>query len=294
MTNERPGGLPYDIDAPTRSESVLLAGFDLRDASGFMVRLAPYPEVGVAWLWAVVIHPDGTSAAYNVDHLPTEVGPVDPDGEPATFRLVSPAVTMHRDGPRDHPESARLSLEADGHAGTSAPNEPGDVALAIDATFEPFPVSSSVATLAGRSEPHGRVRASLRIGDATHEFDGFGQWHEQLQDQPRFRAGFRYACLVGEFESLVALQVARGGRGWRRDPDGLRELSRVSIEPDGADGWVVEVDDSEGTHRYRSAVRHRWTLPLYGRPWRGTRVTTTGVHGPLAGMVNEFDPEGEW
>ena len=279
----QPDCLPYDIEQPVRSEAVLLAAFAPSDGHGFTIRLCRYPTASIAWLWVQSFLPDGSVHTFNIDHLPCGSEPVDPDRPEVDYRIDG--VAFERSGDRNEPASANVRASVRAHASSVAPDVPGRVPLDVAASFVPFAAGGPSAR--GRSEVHGRVSGTVTVDGVAHEITGVGQWHEQLQDQPRFRAPFTYACLIGERESVVGVVSGDFSRGTLREVARSRALGSLRIEPRG-DRFLITADDRSFT----ASVTHRTTIPLYGLPWHGTRVIAEGNTGPLAGMINSFDPSG--
>lgn len=150
----------------------------------------------------------------------------------------------------------------------------------------------SALTLAGRGEAHGPGSARVHIGGHDLELTGYGQWHEQLQDEPRFRVPFTYASLVGEEVSLVALRAPGWASGFVRRGDVVAEIVGVDVGPQGATRHLSLTTSDGETVQLAARRVHTHTVSIYQRPWHGSRVTAVLDGQPLAGAVNDWSPDG--
>ena len=187
-------GIDHLKDQPLWSESVYLDCVSADGETGFVVRLCRYPTEGTAWLWAHVFLP-GETYAYTDHYLPCtpDVSPV--DGEKVVYRLDHEAdMSMTRAGPRMAPTAAGVSISAMAHLSPHPPHGAGKHEVHLVATFAPLGASGT--TVPGRVELLGEVRVSADVDGEELKFTGFGQWHEQHQEQPRFLRPFTYALAV--------------------------------------------------------------------------------------------------
>jgi hypothetical protein len=143
------------------------------------------------------------------------------------------------------------------------------------------------ATLFGRSEVLGGVEAHVTIDGDPHLIAGRGQWHEQHQHAPRFRQPFSYASLRGVSSAFVVLGGPWGSYGFVRGANG-RQAETTAVNFDGISRVIVETDDAP-PFEIAIEVVAAYTLPLYGRPWRGHQVVATTNGDRLSGFVNVWD-----
>jgi hypothetical protein len=277
----------FDPAEPIRSESVLLSVTTDDASASLFGRLCRYPSARVAWIWVMGHLPD-RSFGFVTDGEPCGAERVDPAAADVRYAPLDPArACFERRGARETPSEARFACRLPAHACAHLPAGPGPVDLEAEASF--VGEHAAGATLAGRTELLGRARAAVALGRERFEIEGRAQWHEQEQDAPRFREPFTYASLRGPRHAMVLVAGPWGSRAFVRSDreqaralgasfDGLR-AARVELA--GRDPLEISLD-----------VRHRGSLPLYGRRWLGHQVVARLGGERLSGFVNRWDPGG--
>lgn len=279
--------LGFDVDRPIRSESVACFVTTADGTSAVSVRLCRYPEARRSWIWAHVLTPAG-SWAYNVDHAACAPTPVAVDGAEAVYVAGESTALVRRRGPAHAPRAVEVDLMVPAHVGSAAPDSDGPVTAGIRGRFEP--TTSAGATLPGRTEVFGTARLTVTVpGRQPFTVAGHAQFHEQLQDRPRFVTPFTYASLRGDDLSVIALIGPRGSGGFGRGTGGDRRFSRAVI-PEPVDGHhPIELHDAGGGPLVgRATVRHEIIIPVYGLPWWGTIVSAELAGHRLSGSVNRW------
>ncbi len=273
------------------TESTLVDLVTADGRSAFMLRLARHVDEGVAWLWLVTFGPEGVHGFVDDAIACPSVRTVD-DGTAATYEVGRSWV--RREGSADSVTGGACHVEVLGHAGADVPRGPGSVALTVSATFRPR-ARRAGSNLAGRSESIVDVDATVSIGGVEHAMSGVGQFHEQLQDAPRFDTPFTYLSLRGASTSLIGLRVPVGGRAVvQRDGD-------VVTHP----GFDIDPLDNEAPMAARSLRIDAPGGPLlsgevtptvrYTVPIKGGRRPSAIVQGrlgdePVTGFVNDWRP----
>lgn len=284
------------------TESTLLDLVSEDGRSGFMVRLARHVDEGKAWVWAIAFGPNGFHG-FTDDRMPCPSDRTPDDGQSAVYDVALPATRgrvarMHRNGPADAVTDGSCLIEVYGHATDAVPRGPGAARMRIEAKFR-CRAARAGSNLPGRTESIVEVEAVVLAGGVARELRGYGQFHEQRQEAPRFDTPFTYTSLRGRDISLVGLQVPKAGRavvgrqgvldaylGFTIDPlDTAASLAprHLSIAPcEGHDGEPILTGTVTPTVTY--------SVPING----GTRPSAI-VIGELdgervSGFVNDWTP----
>lgn len=284
-----------DTAAENYSESVLLTAIASDARSGVFARLCRYPDARVAWLWIHIVD-QGRSWTFVDDDAPCGSEHLDLDGDEISYDATPAAdAVWRRSGTRHAPAEASLHLSLAlvpdiGGAEEPSPPEPVDASIHVSFT----PGHATGGTLPGRTEVLGRSTVRATVDGRSIAFDGAGQWHEQEQAAPRFLVPFTYASIAGDDTALLGLIGPRASGGFIRGAGADAVLRRISIDPTGDSsltGFAIEAETDGGdTIRGRAEIGHEYTLPVYGRRWRGTFVTAEVEGRRLAGFVNRWDP----
>ena len=276
---------PFDAAAEIHSESVLLSVVTEDASAALFARLCRYPSAQTAWAWVHVLTAAGCWS-YTDDRVGCAPEPLDLTDDVVRYEASAPVRgSWKRNGPRDAPDSAELAISVPAHPVTSGPAGPGTVALNVEARFSPR--HGGGGTLPGRSEVLGDAVVEVSAGDTVLNFGGVAQWHEQEQSAPRFRVPFTYASLQGDGIALIALIGPKASGGFLRGDLGDLRLTEASIGPED-----LMLRTEQGTAlRGTSEVVHAYSLPIYGRTWRGTFVRATLEGRSIVGFVNRWDPE---
>lgn len=289
--NDARGAASWDLDAEIRSESVLLSCVSADARWGVFTRLCRYPSADTAWVWVHVATPDG-AWTYANDQVPCGSEPLDVDADDVRYS-AGPGIegAWEREGPRGTPARAAAQLTVDAHRGTAALVGAGPERVDLGMRFRP--AYAAGATLKGRSEALGQADVRVRVGEVEEHFTGAGQWHEQVQSAPRFRAPFTYVSLVGDDLALIGLHGPRRSGGFVRGAAGDHLVVGVEVdEPDDDGHHALRIEQEDGAVLEGSVdVVHAYELPLYGRRWRGTFVTADVAGHALSGYVNRWRPD---
>jgi hypothetical protein len=162
--------------------------------------------------------------------------------------------------------------------------EVGDLA----ATWQPR--HAVFESLTGRSEVLGATEATLRLGGDERSMRGFGHFHEQHQERPRFTTPFVYATLRGVRFSCIAIRSRGADRGFAAHEPGSQPvaISRIGIGPPG-DTRRLRLELADGsTLLGRLEVTYRYTNTLFGVVRRASIVRGEVGGEPVTGCVNDF------
>jgi hypothetical protein len=277
------------------SESVYLDLVTADGRSGFVVRIGRFPEARVAWLWGHVFTPKTGMLAF-LDHeapdsetrTPVEAENVRYSGTSGQGVAGGASIEILRSGARLAPKeaglTARLPLRISRPSGDASRLDVAD----LRATFRPrYPVFES---LTGRSEVLGVTEATLQLAGDEVPLRGFGHFHEQHQDAPRFTTPFTYATLRGVSFSCIALQSRGTDRGFAvREPGSPAvAIAKIEIGPP-ADSRRLRLELADGSVRLGMLrATYRYTNPLFGVERQASVVSGEVGGEPVTGCVNDF------
>lgn len=278
-------GIDEFKDQQLWSESVYLDCVSSDGQTGFVARLCRYPTESTGWLWLHLFEP-GRVYAYTDHYLPCSGAVTRVDEADVEYRLgFGSEAVLRRSGAREHPSGATIEVSVQAHQGPHPGHGPGSHAVTLRASFEPL--SASGTSVAGRIELLGRVSAAASIDGRELALSGFGQWHEQHQEQPRFLRPFTYATLRGERLAFVVTRGPLRATGYARRDGKVVPVTGFDIEPRGevrhmrlelADGSILE-GDARRTHDY--------SVPIYEMRRPGSVVVAEAGGEALSGCIND-------
>jgi hypothetical protein len=269
-----------------RSEAVYLDVVAPNAERGLIVRLCRHPQEGFAWLWGHVFL-DGRVFAFTQHDVPCQAAVTHVEGARVSYRSEGgwSSLAVDRDGRLDSMVGARVEGTYALHESRHAPHGPGPIVATIEAAF--VPTGRAVSNLPGRNEVIGEVRATLVLGRHTFEVNGRGQFHEQVQTEPRFTTPFVYGTLRAEDCATVFVRLARGARGHWIEGGGSHRVDRVEISPPGSRRSIVlhtEVGPRTGTLE----TRYDYSIPVATALRPGTIVTGEIAGRAVSGCINDF------
>lgn len=193
---------------------------------------------------------------------------------------------MQRDGPRAAPDEARIHASVLAHLDLHPPHGPGAHPLEITATFTPL--GSSGTSVPGRIELLGEVTARFDVDGRTVEVGGFGQWHEQHQEQPRFLRPFTYVTLRGERLAFVLTRGPLRATGYLRRDGVISAVTGFDIDPRGP-RRAFRLELADGSELQGEALTtHDYSVPIYDTRRPGTLVVAEVDGERLSGCINDF------
>ncbi len=290
-----PGG-QADL-SPTYAESVQLAGMTSDSSQEISLRLARFPRRGEATLWATSCFGDRIyNAAMETLGLGDFKGRTRVEDQKVRFdvagtdqaritRQITQTQTRTPNGLLKG--SAKVAFGA--HQTAEPPPGRGPHPLVIEARFESS--HQPVNVRPGRWEVMGRVWATVRTPSGVHKFQGFGKWHEQVGERPRFASAFTYLGVMGERIGLLAVRLNAGAFGYARLGDQIVPVKTVEIEPIAArrrfrvgleNGRVIEGE---------AVTRRTISTPIEGRRRPSTTVIVNSDIGPMVGNLNDWEPD---
>ena len=284
----------------TFTESTLLDVVSDDGGAGFMMRIARHVDEGVAWLWLVTFGPEGVHGFVD-DELPCNSMRTQDDGSHARYEVSLPRTHgsvgwIMRAGSASRIDGGKCELTVNGHYMSDVPRGPGAIEIALSASFSPL-FEAAGSNLPGRTESIVRVEAVIEIGGKTFSVSGLGQFHEQLQDAPRFDTPFTYVSLRSAGAALVALRGPRAGGGvhlTRSSGDSFMGFRMSAYDP--AVPLAVRTFDCGGVDGHSPVATGSvtpivtYSVPILGgrRPSAVVTGTLNGTH--VSGFVNDWSP----
>jgi hypothetical protein len=268
------------------SEAVYLDLVTEDAGCGLIVRLCRHPQEGYAWLWGHVFL-DGRVYAFTQHDVPctAAITAVDADAVAYCSEGGWSTLTVERSGTLAALRSATVKGAYDVHESRHAPHGPGALSLTIEATFTP--AARAVSNRPGRNEVLGNVAARISIGRHAFELAGRGQFHEQVQTDPRFTAPFTYGTLRGARAGLVFIRGAAGARGHWIEGHLAVPVDRVELSPPGSVRAIV-LHSGDRIREGLLHTRYDYSVPVGENIRPGTLVSGTIDGEPLSGCVNDF------
>lgn len=282
----------------TFTESALLDMVSDDGSSGFMLRIARHVDQGVSWLW-LVTYGEGGFHGFVDDTLPCpNVRTID-DGHATSYEVEVPSThgltaRLSRTGSAEVVTGGSCDIQVFGHATTEVPRGAGVVRMALEAEFRPM-FERAGSNLPGRTESIVWVDATLGVGDSTYRLSGRGQFHEQLQDAPRFDTPFTYISLRGEHAAMVGIRGPRAGGVVLQGLDGPRGFGDFEIDP-------LDMAELYSTRKFRAGMGQasptrvigsitptlRYTVPILGGR-RPSAIVLGDLNGEtVSGFVNDW------
>lgn len=253
---------------------------------GMIVRLCRHPQEGYAWLWGHVFL-EGRVGAFTQHDVPCEAALTPVESHRAVYRSEGgwSRLTVERSGTLAALRGVTASGVYSMHDLHHAPHGAGPLAVSIEASF--LPATIAVSNLAGRNEVLGEVHARIAIGQHTFELVGRGQYHEQVQTEPRFTVPFTYGTLRSERAGVVFIRGARGARGHWIEGQTSSTIDRIELSPPGSTRTIRLYGDQrprEGVLR----TTYDYTIPIGDGIRPGTLVEGEIDGIAVSGCVNDF------
>jgi hypothetical protein len=253
---------------------------------GATVRLCRHPQEGYAWLWGHVFL-DGRIYAFTQHDAPCDAAITPVDSHHVVYRSEGgwSRLTVERNGALNALRGVMANGVYSMHDLRHAPLGPGPLTVSIEASF--LPATTAVSNLAGRSEVLGDVHARIAIGQHAFELVGGGQYHEQVQTEPRFTTPFTYGTLRGERAGIVFIRGARGARGHWIERDASMPIDRIELAPPGSTRAIRLY----GNQRLREGVlktTYDYTIAIGDGVRFGTLVKGEIDGVALSGCVNDY------
>ncbi len=270
------------------AESAALDVFTRDAGDEIAIRLGRFPRRGSATLWVTVCF-GGTvySAAFENLNLGSFRGRTRVETEKVSFSVLGDAEAhMTRTSNAGLRGSVRVAAGA--HETAEPPVGAGPVRLSIDADFESS--HQPVQARPGRMEVMGHATAVVHVAGRTRRIRGYGKWHEQVGNRPRFAPAFTYFNVIGERAGLLAVWRKAGAYGYawldgktipvktaHFDPIGERRKFRVELE----NGKMIEGE---------AVTKRVISVPIEGQRRPGATVLVSSSIGPMTGHLNDWNP----
>ncbi len=283
--------------SPNYAESVQLAGMTVDGSQEISFRVARFPQRGDATLWATACLGEQVyNAAMENLGLGEFKGRTRVEDAKVQFdvagtdqaRLTRTRMPNGPNGPNGLLKgSAKVMFGA--HQTADPPPGRGPHPLVIEARFESSHPSVNVRP--GRLEVMGRIWATVRTPAGVHKFQGFGKWHEQVGERPRFASAFTYLGVMGERIGLLAVWLKAGAFGYARLGDQILAVKTVEFDPIAA-RRRFRVGLENGRMIEGEAVTLRTiSTPIEGGRRPSTTVTVKSDIGPMVGNLNDWEPD---
>ena len=267
----------------TRSEAIYLDAVSDDGASGFIARLCRFPEYQMAWLWLHVFH-HGHVHSFTHHEIPCGMEPVDESAgevvyEAGDFRFI-------RTGDRFSPGEVTVSASALLHSGPDSPHGNGTLPCELRAMFTP--ALAGVASREGRSEVLGVTRGAIVLGDVRIELEARGQFHEQIQQDPRFNRPFSYATLRGPDAGCIFIRGVRGAVGSLILNNQPHAIQAVRLDPPGTIRRMEILIDGAEPVRGEAVATYQYDIPIFHMTRPGSLVTAELAGHRLCGCINDL------
>lgn len=265
----------------TRSEAVYLDGVTADGTTGFIARICRFPAEGLAWNWLHIFH-HGHVHSFTSHEVPCGGEAVDETADDVLYQ--SGEFEIRRRGDRLAPRGSLIAT-AMLHSGDANPHGDGALLATIAAHFEP--ALDAVQTRAGRSEVLGVTEARITLGDAELEFRARGQFHEQVQTEPRFDKPFSYGSLRGDNAGCIFIRGVRGATG-TLTVDGNAHVIRALRLSAPAVVRQIEIDTDAGSFAGQAVATYRYEIPIFHLSRPGSIVTLQLGDHEMSGCINDL------
>jgi hypothetical protein len=269
-----------------RSEAVYLDAVTDDGRSGAVLRLCRHPQEGFAWLWGHVFL-NGSVYAFTRHDAPCTAALTSIDAARVAYRSEGDwsALEFEREGVVDAVSRVEAGATLALHESRHAPHGPGPIAATVTATF--MPRMPAVSNLPGRNEVVGEADVRIVLGRHAFELRGRGQFHEQVQTEPRFTTPFVYGTLRGRDFATVFVRTSSVARGHWLEANRATRVDRVEISPPGSRRALV-LHTTAGVLSGTLETTYEYTIPI-GRGCRPGTLVVGEIGGkPVSGCVNDF------
>lgn len=282
------------------TESTLLDLVTPDGCHGFMVRIARHVDEGIAWVWLVTYGPDGVHGF--VDDRISLLGDRTPDDSiGAKYEVALPPdlgveAFLSRQGSALTPSGGFCVVDVLGHHGSDVPRGRGNERMRIEASFA-VPDRPAGSNLQGRTESIVSVEATLSINGVTRQMHGMGQFHEQIQETPRFDTPFTYMSLRGPVASLIGLRGPRAGGGILISEGAIESFQGLDLDAHDTTNLWKRRDFRGGSEPGGGRLVTGYVEPtvVYSLPIGNGRRPSSIVRGEMngrevSGFVNDWSP----
>ncbi|MFW9867767.1 MAG: hypothetical protein ACFFEN_16865 [Candidatus Thorarchaeota archaeon] len=273
-------------DEQILSESVYADCVSPNGRNAVIVRLCRYPEQSISWLWIYCFLTQGTYG-YNNNYLPSSKN-ISLVEEPDIIYRQSgqEEAIFRRNGPRDSPIGAHITVNVRGHKGSKNPQNPGPHKIQIEGDFKPKYKPWKMNRY--RTEWLSTAKIVVNIDDNHTKFDGYGHWHEQHQIAPRWKTRFTYLSLRGKELSLIGTATEPNDSGFIVKSSKRVKINKIKIDPPSEVRNInIKLDDYSSLEG-KIHTAHKYWVPVYSRWLEGTIVRAEIGKVKLTGCVNDW------
>jgi hypothetical protein len=278
-----------DTSSADYSESVALVLFAPGGEQEIGLRLARLPGRRAATIWAGVDGDERSLSLADSAVLGAGAQATETSGESATFN-VSDRWLARFDRKRWSKGNMEGTVHFSGsmHPGSEPPQGKGQVPVRMTALFRALHAPVLVRT--GRMEVFGRGSARIELPDRTVEFAGFGKWHEQTGERPRFAPAFTYMEIVSEKNALLAVATEGGHYGFVLEDGRTTPVTHLDISAPGNERrFEVLLADDRMIQGFARTIRTS-SVPIEGKRRPSTTVIVDTTLGRLVGHLNDWRP----
>ncbi len=274
------------------AESVMIFVLSPDGATEVSLRLARFPDKGLATIWLHIATKDGAwSLAHETFVLEHQ--------DATNVRDDTAAFGAHLDGQQVvFASTQRNAAHMQGHVkaslnanSTRHPElEAGRVPVSLDLRF--MGGSQGFRSKTNRWELTGQVAGTITVAGKTYDFNHPGKWHEQTGPRARFAPAFTYFNVQGENLALLAIGFADSVNGYVLMEDQMLGVDAFTIDPEDLEPRAFTLTASDGTVIKGTARNvQAWSVPIEGKRRPGTAILIDSNRGPLIGTLNDWDPE---
>lgn len=273
------------------AESVMIGAISDDGAEEVSLRLARFPESGIAHIWLhLSLEGQTWSLVDEQFELESDVAtPIHEDQVTFSAKKNNQRVLFIA--------SARNSGWLKGHVdanllvnSTRYPEVgPGEIPVRMRLDFD---TSSPGFNRDGRWEVAGQVEGEVVVAEKRFRVQSMGKWHEQTGPRRRFAPAFTYLNLQGEFVSLLAIGFRSGAVGYVIGNGGISQVIDFEIDPVGRAirHFRVKLQDGK-TVEGNAKIVQRWSVPIEGKTRPGSTVIVESNQGRLVGSLNDWAPD---
>ncbi len=275
------------------AESVMIASLSADGSEDVSLRLARFPEKGIAHVWLHLAFEDQVWSLVDETFALTHDGATSIADEQVVFSAIQNDLQL------DFSSSKRSSGEMQGRVtGTvkanqtrDPVNEPGKTPIEFDVSFSAR--SDGFRSQSNRWEMTGRLSGTIKVSGKTLTFDhSEGKWHEQTGPRSNFAPAFTYLNVQNESLTLLAIGLKDRAVGYVELGGKVIDVATFTIEPVGMQNREFLVTLSDGQKIAGTARKVQdWSVEIEGQMRPGSSIIVASSFGDLFGSLNDWQPE---
>ncbi len=271
------------------AESVALIGMSTDGEITVNARLARFPGKGLTNLWAAITVGDRHFSVAEELPLKGFQGQTEIGASHVQFRQPGDEFAWFlRNGLSSSRFDGDVALRGSAFEDRYPPLGPGNLRIGFNAEFSA--AHEPAATRNGRIEVFGAVAAVVETPGGTVTFEGFGKWHEQTGERPKFGQPFTYLSVQNRDSAVLARASAGGAWGFALANGEQKPVREFRIEPPAERReFEIRLEDNSVIH---GVAVQRWlqSVPIEGQRRPGAFVDVVSELGQMMGQLNDWAP----